>query len=85
MIAPGMEGIEHTMRARQFWSEAWSGRGFMAVGMQDPVLGPPVMQALRDTIRGCPPPLEVAEGWHFVQERGEGIARAALAAFASDE
>ena len=84
MIAPGMEGIEHAMRARQFWSEAWCGRSFMAVGMRDPVLGPPVMQALRDTIRGCPPPLEVAEGGHFVQEHGEAIARAALAAFARD-
>src|SRR5712691_7042962 len=43
--------------------------------------GPPVMQAIRQMIRGCPPPLEVAEGGHFLQEWGEGIARAALGAW----
>ena len=42
----------------------------MAIGMQDPVLGPPVMQALAQTIRGCPPPLELPEAGHFVQEHG---------------
>ena len=50
----------------------------MAIGMQDPVLGPPVMRALRKSIRGCPPPMEVAEGGHFVQEWGGPIAEAAL-------
>lgn len=54
----------------------------MAVGLADPVLGGPVMARLRETIRGCPPPLEIAEGGHFVQEWGEPVARAALAAFA---
>ncbi|MBI3368680.1 MAG: haloalkane dehalogenase, partial [Burkholderiales bacterium] len=39
------------------------------------------MQALRQTIRGCPPPMEVAEGGHFVQEWGAPIARAALTHF----
>jgi haloalkane dehalogenase len=39
------------------------------------------MARLRATIRGCPPPLEVADGGHFVQEKGEAIARTALAAF----
>jgi hypothetical protein len=46
--------------------------------MQDPVLGPPVMHALRKLIRGCPEPMEVAEGGHFVQEHGGPIATAAL-------
>ena len=32
-------------------------------------------------IRGCPAPLEIAEGGHFVQEWGEEIARAAVKAF----
>ena len=50
----------------------------MAVGMQDPVLGPPVMAALRRVIRGCPEPFEIAEAGHFVQEHGEEIARRAL-------
>jgi pimeloyl-ACP methyl ester carboxylesterase len=53
----------------------------MAIGMQDPVLGPPVMQALAQVIRGCPPPLELPEAGHFVQEHGQRVAEAALAAF----
>ena len=73
-------GAAISRRARDFWRERWSGRAFMAIGMKDPVLGPPVMHALRKLIRGCPPPLEVAEGGHFVQEWGEPIARAALEA-----
>jgi hypothetical protein len=39
------------------------------------------MEELRSVIRGCPPPLEVPEAGHFVQEWGEPVARAALAAF----
>jgi haloalkane dehalogenase len=67
--------------AAAFWRERWSGESFMAVGMADPVLGPPVMQALRAQIRGCPEPMEVAGAGHFVQEWGAPIARAALARF----
>ncbi|GAA4035595.1 haloalkane dehalogenase [Parerythrobacter jejuensis] len=80
-VDPSMEGVAEGIRARQFWSEEWTGQSFMAVGMQDPVLGPPAMKALQGMIRGCPDPVEVPDGGHFVQERGEGIARAALAAF----
>jgi hypothetical protein len=39
------------------------------------------MQALAKTIRGCPPPLELANAGHFVQEHGREVAEAALAAF----
>jgi hypothetical protein len=53
----------------------------MAIGLQDPVLGAPVMQALATMIRGCPKPLELPQAGHFVQEHGEEVARAALAAF----
>jgi haloalkane dehalogenase len=67
--------------ALNFWRERWTGDSFMAIGMQDPVLGPPVMQSLRRAIRGCPPAMEVAEGGHFVQEWGAPIAAAALAHF----
>lgn len=67
--------------AAAFWRERWAGDSFMAIGLQDPVLGPPVMQALRLAIRGCPPPLEVPEGGHFVQEWGGPVAQAALAHF----
>jgi len=55
----------------------------MAVGMQDPVLGPPAMQFLRRQIRGCPAPMELPNAGHFVQEHGEAVAQAALAAFAA--
>jgi pimeloyl-ACP methyl ester carboxylesterase len=67
--------------ALAFWRERWTGESFMAIGMKDPVLGPPVMAALARTIRGCPAPMEVAEAGHFVQEWGAPIARAALAHF----
>jgi pimeloyl-ACP methyl ester carboxylesterase len=67
--------------ALAFWRERWSGQSFMAIGMQDPVLGPPAMQSLRKVIRNCPPPMEVAEGGHFVQEWGGPIADAALRHF----
>jgi hypothetical protein len=39
------------------------------------------MQSLRRVIRGCPEPMEVAVGGHFVQERGDLIATAALRHF----
>lgn len=81
MTDPGMEGVAEAKRARQFWHDEWRGPTFMAVGMNDPVLGPDIMAELRSAIHGCPPPLEVPEGGHFVQEKGEGIAKAALAAF----
>jgi haloalkane dehalogenase len=74
-------GAAVSREARKFWSDSWTGDSFMAIGMQDPVLGPPVMQALAKAIRGCPPPMEIAEGGHFVQEWGGPIARAALTHF----
>ena len=80
-IEPGMQGQEHGERARAFFQNDWQGETFMAVGMRDPVLGPPVMKELRGIIKGCPAPLEIAEGGHFVQEWGDQIAPAALKAF----
>jgi hypothetical protein len=50
----------------------------MAVGMKDPVLGPPVMRAMAKIIRNCPTPHEVVEGGDFLQEWGGGVARKAL-------
>jgi haloalkane dehalogenase len=82
MTDPGMEGVAESKAAVGFWSSEWSGPSFMAIGEDDPVLGPPAMEALRRIIRGCPEPMRIADGGHFVQERGEPIARAALAAFA---
>jgi haloalkane dehalogenase len=81
MVSPEMEGVDISRRAAAWWSQDWRGATFMAIGMKDPVLGPPVMAALRQTIRRCPAPLEIPEGGHFVQEWGEEIAGAALRAF----
>ncbi len=67
--------------ARDFWRERWTGRSLMAIGMKDPVLGPPVMRGLRGIIRNCPNPLEVPEGGHFLQEWGEPLAHAAVQKF----
>lgn len=75
------EGAEISRRAAKWWASEWQGPSFMAVGVQDPVLGPPQMEALRALIRGCPEPMRVPEGGHFVQEWGEPIAEAALKAF----
>lgn len=82
-VTPEMEGAAEGLRARRFWSEQWRGRSFMGVGMQDPVLGPPAMEGLRRIIHGCPMPLRIDQGGHFVQEHGAPIAHAALAHFAS--
>jgi len=78
-------GAATARRAREWLKTEWAGPTFMAVGMDDPVLGPPAMRLLRSWIRGCPPPLEVAGRGHFVPEAGGEIAPAALAAFAAGE
>ncbi len=36
------------------------------------------MRALHAQIRGCPPPMQLAEAGHFVQEWGGPVAEAAL-------
>ena len=79
---PGAPGAALSRRARDFWSRDWAGKAFMAVGMKDPVLGPATMAALRENIRNCPPPLELAEAGHFTQETGAAIVEAAMKAFA---
>lgn len=81
MTDADMPGAAEGRRAREWWTNVWRGPTFMAVGMKDPVLGPDVMDALRHVIHGCPLPLEIADGGHFVQEKGDLIAYAALAAF----
>lgn len=74
---PDAPGAALSRQARDFWRNAWTGKSLMAIGMKDPVLGPPVMRALHATIRNCPQPIEIAEGGHFLQEWGESIARVA--------
>lgn len=76
--SPDAPGAAVSRRARDWWSKAWNGESFMAIGAKDPVLGPPVMHALRKLIRGCPEPYVHAEGGHFLQEWGDDVAREAL-------
>lgn len=78
---PDADGAAVSREAREFWSNRWTGRAMMAVGARDPVLGLPVMQDLRKSIRGCPEPMVIEEAGHFVQEHGEAIALAAVGYF----
>ena len=77
---PDAPGAALSRAARDWWRTQWNGKSLMAIGMQDPVLGPPVMEEVRRHLRHCPPPLEIADAGHFVQEWGDEIARAALKA-----
>lgn len=74
----GADGVADSRRAEAFWRDEWTGVSMMAVGAQDPVFDPARMEQLRAGVRGCPPPLLLAEGGHFVQEHGEAIAQHAL-------
>jgi haloalkane dehalogenase len=71
-------GAALSRRAREWWKNDWKGESFMAIGVNDPVLGVPVMHTLHDSIRGCPPPYQVEAGGHFLQEWGDEVATAAL-------
>jgi len=77
-IEPGMAGVEECRRARAFFEQDWDGMSFVAVGMQDIVLGEDVMTELHGLFKNAPPLMKIAEGGHFVQEHGEQIAKAAL-------
>ncbi|MBL0919296.1 MAG: tRNA adenosine(34) deaminase TadA [Hydrogenophaga sp.] len=78
---PDSDGAAASREARDFWSQRWQGESLMAIGQQDPVLGEPVMRALRAHIRGCPEPMRLPQAGHFVQEHGEAIAQAAVKHF----
>lgn len=84
MTSPEMEGVDLSLEAKRFWAEDWGGPSFLAWGAADPVLGSS-MDEMHRMIRGCPPPMVIAEGGHFLQEWGEPIARAALESFARHE
>ena len=72
---PDDPGAGISRKARDWLKMNWKGEAFMAIGAKDPVLGPPVMQELRQSIRNCAEPLVVADGGHFLQEWGEEVAR----------
>lgn len=75
---PEAPGAALSRLAREWWKNEWEGKSLMAIGMKDPVLGPDVMRHLHGIIRGCPPPIEVPEAGHFVQEWGESVAERAV-------
>ena len=75
---PDADGAQISRQARDWWRTSWQGKSFMAIGLTDPVLGMPAMTQLRQHIRNCPEPLQVAEAGHFVPEWGADIARKAL-------
>ncbi len=83
MVAdPDPACLQHSAAAMEFWRQ-WNGQSFMAIGMQDKMLGPQVMNFMRTVIRNCPEPFEIADAGHFVQEFGEQVATKALASFAA--
>jgi tRNA(adenine34) deaminase len=75
------DGAEVSRQARDFWRASWNGQTLMAIGAQDPVLGLPVMQALKSVIRGCGEPLIMNDAGHFVQEHGLPLAQNAVTLF----
>jgi pimeloyl-ACP methyl ester carboxylesterase len=75
---PDDAGAAVSRKARAWLKSDWKGESFMAIGAKDPVLGPAIMHELRSSIRGCPDPLVLPEGGHFLQEWGGTVARAAL-------
>jgi tRNA(adenine34) deaminase len=75
------DGAAISREARDFWRDRWCGLSLMAIGALDPVLGPPVMEALHRSIRGCPEPMRLEQAGHFVPERGDPIARRAVGYF----
>jgi pimeloyl-ACP methyl ester carboxylesterase len=75
---PDAGGAAISAKARDWWRNDYSGRTAMVIGMTDPVLGPAVMEDMRQTIRNCPPPVELAAAGHFVQEWGEDVLKGAL-------
>ena len=75
---PDAPGAALSRRARDWWMNSWKGESCMAIGATDPVLGVPVMNALRKIIRNCPEPYVHAKGGHFLQEWGADIASEVL-------
>lgn len=76
---PAMDGVEVSRQAVSWWRDEFAGRSFMAIGIQDRILGAAVMERVHGVIRGCPEPMRVEDAGHFVQEWGEPVAREALA------
>lgn len=83
-LKPEMDGYMIGQRAAEFWNR-WSGQAFMAIGPDDQIIPPPAMERLRREIKNCSEIYRVEGASHFVQEKGEEVAHAALDYFASLE
>lgn len=81
MVEPGMDGIEISKKALDFFRNGWMGQCFIACGAADNVLGVPVMSVLKSDIRNSSDLMIIDDGGHFVQEWGVPVAEAALAYF----
>jgi tRNA(adenine34) deaminase len=79
---PEADGAALSLRAQEYLQSRWSGKTIVAVGMQDPVLGPTVMARLVGSIRNAPEPIWLPNAGHFVQEQGEALASVTAKAFA---
>ena len=69
-------GASISRKAREWLKSSWRGQTFIAVGAKDPVLGVPVMNVLRSWIHGCPEPVVIQQGGHFLQEWGDEVMKA---------
>lgn len=76
-------GADISRRARDWWQSEWKGKGLVACGLHDKILSLPVMEVMAGWIKNCPPVMEVPEAGHFVQEKGEGVAKRAVEMLAS--
>lgn len=81
MTSPEMEGVETSKRAIDFFQNEWKGACFMAVGLQDPVLGEPAMRLLHSIIRNSSELFAMQEAGHFVQEQADLLVPKALEYF----
>lgn len=87
MISPDMEGVKESKRAIAFYGDTnqfATENIFMAVGMKDPVLGPPVMKGLAKIWRNGCLWTEIEDAGHFVQEWGDVVAKRAIEAFENE-
>jgi len=86
-IREDMEGVGVSKEALRMYRTSDIFRDvdiFMACGMKDPVLGPPVMERLAKVWKhGCYY-AEIKDAGHFVQEHGEEVARLAIEVFEKD-
>ena len=79
---PEADGAALSREARQWWARNGTAPASWPSACRTRCSVRPRWRMLRQTIRNCPPPLELAEAGHFVQEQsGDVIAREALAQF----